>query len=437
MKTAGGLGVAKAVRIGEGLYVKSGSWLSTGNDIILNGNSGSIYLRPVEGSANNELINSSTETIIRNSSGNAIWTLNKSTNAVTATGQQLITNNTASTTTTSGAVQVTGGVGIQGGLNVGGTSGLNAMNCVTGSVSSSTASTNTSTGAFVVTGGLGVGGTINAGALSTTGAVTGVSGSLGSLTVSNGSGQTVLVSSVEPSSSTTTGAVRVVGGLGVGGTINAGALTTTGAITGVTGSVSSASSSAFTIPNGGLVVGNTVSAGNITTAGGVTGVVGSLGSLTVSNGSGQTVLVSSTEASTSTTTGCARFNGGIGVADRVTSTSVDSTSIFCSTLDASTSVTINGVQLSAAYANLALPVVSLSLGGSVSYSVRQAEYQRVGYHVTAYVKIEATYTQGVSNEIGFTNLTPSAVGTVEVYPAFIPFVELCELSGFSKPYFVT
>lgn len=125
---------------------------------------------------------------------------------------------------------------------------------------------------------MGVGGTINAGAISTTGAVTGVSGSVGSLTVSNGSGQTVLVSSVEPSTSTTTGAVRVVGGVGVGGTINAGALSTAGAVTGGSGS---------------------------------------LGSLTISNGSGQTVLVSSTQASTSTTTGCARFNGGIGVAGRV------------------------------------------------------------------------------------------------------------------------
>lgn len=232
VRTAGGLGVAKNIRCGGRVYLQNGYLATNGNDMFINANADVIYLRPTEASTNASFEHGTTNSLFRNTSGTAIWTLDKSANTLTTTGQHLITNATASSSTTTGALQVTGGVGIQNNLFVGGTASTGALSCTTltpsstfsgvsGTFSAITASTSTTTGALVVTGGVGIGGTLNAGNVTTTGTVTGNAGSLGSLTVSNGSGQTLVVNSSEASTSSSTGAVRVTGGVGVGGRINA------------------------------------------------------------------------------------------------------------------------------------------------------------------------------------------------------------------------
>lgn len=95
-------------------------------------------------------------------------------NTATITGQTDITSTTASTNTTSGALRVSGGVGISGALHVGGSgnftgvnsSGLVSITLATGTalnVTSTQASTSRTTGAVTVAGGVGIQGSLNVG----------------------------------------------------------------------------------------------------------------------------------------------------------------------------------------------------------------------------------------------------------------------------------
>ncbi len=126
---------------------------------------------------------------------------------ITSLGQVLISNTTASSSTTTGALIVSGGVGIGGNLNIGGTSTESAITVsgplnVTGTstvtalvasgnvnITSSTSSTSTSTGALIVTGGAGIGGTLSAANTlgRTTAAATGFIGESISFTVTTAS----------------------------------------------------------------------------------------------------------------------------------------------------------------------------------------------------------------------------------------------------------
>ncbi len=265
--TAGGIGIAQDIRMNGFLYLKNIVLACGTNDAFLSANNDIIYLRPTVGSANASLEHGPTNSVFRSTSGTSIWTLNKSTNVLTTTSQHLLNSSVASTTTTTGALVVVGGVGIQGALNVGGNTNLGTV--ATGAVTSSTisassinatgniASTNTSTGSIVVVGGVGVSGAVNAATVSATGTL---------------SGSTQALTGNVASTSTTTGTLVITGGLGVSGTINSGAVGT----------------------------------GTVTT-----------GALTVSNPSGQTVVVSSTQDSSSPTTGAARVVGGLGVGGNV------------------------------------------------------------------------------------------------------------------------
>jgi hypothetical protein len=128
----------------------------------------------------------------------AISTLNSATT---------ITDNTASTGTNSGALVILGGAGIAGDLYVG----------ATVSVASTAQSTSTTTGALVVAGGVGigkdlfVGGNINvSGSINLTG-----SSNFIDFTATTGTFQKVVITSTETSTSTTTGALVVRGGVGI------------------------------------------------------------------------------------------------------------------------------------------------------------------------------------------------------------------------------
>ena len=193
----------------------------------------------------------------------------------TLTNFLVITSATNSTSTTTGALVVRGGVGIGLDVVVGGTinaprfAGIGGEGVITGvtfltvqdivvtgnltapnlainsgtfltpvRILNTTSSTGTTTGALVVSGGVGVGGTINAptfAGVGGAGVITGVSLMnvqdiviTGSITAPNlainNSGTfltPVRILSTASSTSTTTGALIVTGGVGVGGTINA------------------------------------------------------------------------------------------------------------------------------------------------------------------------------------------------------------------------
>ncbi len=144
-----------------------------------------------------------------------------------------------------------------------------------------TASTSTTTGAFVVAGGVGIGGNLNVGGTITGGSISYASTTTGTLTVSNGTGQSTVISSTEAATSTTTGAVKVLGGVGIGGNLHVGGTITGGAVT----------------------YGTTTS-----------------GTFAVTNGSGVTLTVASTDEITSDTSGGAvAIAGGLRVAKRIAS----------------------------------------------------------------------------------------------------------------------
>jgi hypothetical protein len=171
-----------------------------------------------------------------------------------------VANNTASTSTFTGTLVVNGGVGIGGNINVGGT-----VNRLTGN----TASTSTSTGTLVVTGGVGVSGNIYAGgSLNVVGsivasdllAVPSIDSSY--IFVDNGN---ITINGGNASTSTTTGALLVGGGAGIGGNINVG-----GTVNRLTGNTASTSTSTGTLVvtggvgiSGNLNVGGSFSAGNL------------------------------------------------------------------------------------------------------------------------------------------------------------------------------
>ena len=181
-----------------GVTVQNGAWTSNGNDIFLSANASGIYLRPTAGSANGELENSTTITGVRDAGGTSIWSVDKTTDNVTQSGQLIVTNTTQSTNSSTGAIITDGGIGVAKNIHAG--NQIHAQG--------NTQSTSTTTGTLISSGGLGVALDANVGGRATTGGVT--------------SSGTVLVTNATASTTPTTGAVQVTGGMGVQGNINSG-----------------------------------------------------------------------------------------------------------------------------------------------------------------------------------------------------------------------
>lgn len=160
-----------------------------------------------------------------------------------------IFNNTTATSTTTGALVVQGGVGIGGNLYVGKSGYIGGSQIVTTStigslvitttsttgtflIANITQSTSTNTGALIVDGGVGVWGNVNVG-----GAVTATNLFIGpyqvstvtSLSFGGGTitGSTTMLSTAS-STSTTTGALTVIGGVGIGQALNVGTIVSAG-----------------------------------------------------------------------------------------------------------------------------------------------------------------------------------------------------------------
>ena len=133
-----------------------------------------------------------------------------------------IYSTTVTTSTTTGALVVAGGVGIGGTLFTdpgkrSSVSGFAISNGVgTGSsiiLNSSAVTTNTTTGALIVSGGVGIGGTLFTDA-SKTSSISGFGFSNGV-----GTGNSIILNSSAVTTNTTSGALIVTGGVGIGGTL--------------------------------------------------------------------------------------------------------------------------------------------------------------------------------------------------------------------------
>lgn len=175
---------------------------------------------------------------------------------------------------------------------------------------SGVASSSTTTGALVVTGGIGATGAVYAGSLNLgSGSITatGALGNVASVTASGVIQTTGLIyaNAGTASGSTTTGALVVLGGVGVSGNVNAGNVNATN----FAGTLITASQP------------NVTATGNLTTLD-VTGRIRSIGQIQANSGI----------ASTSTGTGAITVIGGIGATGNVTSGNVTATIVAATSL---------------------------------------------------------------------------------------------------------
>jgi hypothetical protein len=273
-------------------------------------------------------------------------------------GELVVANVTVSSNTITGALRVSGGVGIAGRLNVGG-------NIV---ADSGTASSSTTTGAMIVRGGIGVsgdayvGGALTAGGLQNTpiGTVTPNSGFFNDLnnTLTLKSGGNIVAYSGTASTDTVSGALVVIGGVGISGTVNTGStIRAAGNIVAASGTSSTSTSTGALVVTGGAGVSGNIYTGSLYTSGlywdgnntPIGGPsVGLDGSIQFNNGGtlGGTnaiyddvtgnIVFTDTTVSTSTTTGAVVLTGGLGVAGNIFASGLNGTiygSLFIGTTD--------------------------------------------------------------------------------------------------------
>jgi hypothetical protein len=227
--------------------------------------------------------------------------------------QLFVSGTTPATSTITGALQIVGGVGVGGNLYVGGISVLNGVQSTNIVASGTLGVTGTSTLRVVnatsatFSGTLGVTGTSVLNGLSATNIV--ASGTLGVTGTSTLAGLALVINTTS-ATSTNTGALQVVGGVGIGGDLRVGGIiygTFNGSITGT----------ATTATN---IAGGTAGQVLYQTAPGATSFVstGTAGNVLVSNGSSaptynNTLTLTGTTNATSTTTGALQVRGGVGV----------------------------------------------------------------------------------------------------------------------------
>lgn len=235
--------------------------------------------------------------------------------------------NINSTSTNSGALQVTGGAGIAQNLVVGGNASIAGITTVT----NNTITTSPTSGAFQVVGGVGIQGDLRVG-----GTIYGVAGVVGSITtasnialgtagqvpyqtapnvtqffgpgtggdvlVSNGTNapgyqNTLTLSSTNNASNTTTGALQVRGGVGIGGNVYI------GQDLDIAGGDLTASTSTFNLLNATVTTLNLGQAGTAITVGATTGYTNVRNLFTLTNGTN----------ATSSATGALVVSGGAGI----------------------------------------------------------------------------------------------------------------------------
>jgi hypothetical protein len=258
---------------------------------------------------------------------------------LTSNGATTFTSTASSTGTNNGAVVVSGGVGVEGNLNVGGTSklvGVQTSGSVTLSPVDASVQVNPSGTGGVVISPTGAGGlTVNP---TTVGTVNNVN--IG--TVSRGTAKfttletngNVLVTSATAATSVDSGALQVDGGVGINGAVYAGSIQNTpvGSTTANSGrftSIESTSATASTSTTtgaariaGGLGVQGAIWAGSINVGGGgidntsIGETTRSTGKFTTLSATGATTVTVNT-SSTSTATGALVVTGGVGVGENL------------------------------------------------------------------------------------------------------------------------
>ena len=305
---------------------------STDGQLTINNNSGLVV-----GTSNDFTVTvSGTSSIIGTTTGNLNLTPVAGASTV-VTSNLLATASTASTSSVTGAVRVTGGVGIGGNLFVGSAATIGGNLTLTG-------------GTINSTGGVSISGNLSAGNISTTGELAANVTSTGTSSFATTNISTFAnITATTASTSTTTGALRVAGGVGIVGNVNAGNISATN-ITGTLATAAQTNITSIGTLDGLTVAGNVASTGstfyidnttvgfgdiNITVARNAgTAAAASGGGLTVAGGNATLtydntddswnlnkltkfpsgVSVTATTSSSSYTTGALIVAGGAGIA---------------------------------------------------------------------------------------------------------------------------
>jgi hypothetical protein len=392
-----------------------------------------------------------------------------------------IPSNTQATSTVTGALQVVGGVGIGGNLYIGGTLAFPKSTSIlsVGSVSltTSTNSTSTTTGALVTPGGIGIGGNLYIG-----GNISipkklydsfGNTGTSGQILVSRGTyvqwtdvrntsatsfastlTVTGLLKTEDPTNaiSTVTGALQVVGGVGIGRDLWVGGKITAQELniqyTTVTTTViftddiirTSNITPSTSVNSGALVIGGGAGIGLNLNVGGNLNVATNaaiVGSFTATNSTVTSLLVNSTVNATSTLSGAVIIRGGLGVGRDLYARNMFTNGHAVSTqtyaLNTATTSTLGGVRIgntmlidgnavinfntntavtTATYATYALTTATVgSLGVVIIGNGIDINYQGVISLNTSTLMTTATTAQFVSTPATSVSLGGVRVGT--------------------------
>jgi hypothetical protein len=242
IQTLGGIGAAGTIWAGGNLNVTGNTFLQTANVKQLSVSErvvGSLYLTGLD----TVYINGSpVATSSASFSGGTVPNYSLFAAVIEARGNIFANSNVASISTTTGALTVNGGAGISGNIYAGGiqntpiglytaSTGTFTVLKTTGNIvaGSGTDSSSVTTGALVVSGGIGMSGNLTVGGSINNTSIGVYGAGAGNFTTLNASYQTKLAGNAVAYSGTasgnvSTGAMVVVGGLGVSGNVNAGSL---------------------------------------------------------------------------------------------------------------------------------------------------------------------------------------------------------------------
>jgi hypothetical protein len=353
MQIVGGVGIGGNMNIGGSVRIMNADTSTSTTEGALQivggmGVGGNVNIGPIASSSTMGIVKINNPTVSGSTASGALQVVGG-----VGIGQNInvggiarLMNETNSMTTTDGALQVVGGVGIGGNMNIGPLTSSSTSGIV--KINNPTASGSISSGALQVVGGVGIGGNVNIGGTmrSLTVVSSFASFSTGQFiianaeTISMNSSGNISITAIQPitmtgeyihmisnvtSNSTTSGALQVVGGVGIGGNMNIGPTTSssTAGIVKINNPTASGStaSGALQVVGGVGIGGATYIGGMVNINSGTSSTTTTTGSLVVSGGVGISgaaniggmLNINSGTSSTTTTTGSLVVSGGVGI----------------------------------------------------------------------------------------------------------------------------
>jgi len=302
LQVIGGVGIGQDLFVGGNEYI-FGDIAVLGGDITTN-------------QTTFNLLNTTATTVNFAGSGTAI-TIGASIGYTAIRNQTTVTNTTAATSTSTGALQVYGGVGIGGNIYVGGTVNISNDEIITGNLAVNGGNITTNQTTFNL--------------LNTTATTVNFAGSGTAVTIGSSSGYTKINSSVN-ATTTNSGALQVVGGIGVAQDLFVGGNEIILGDIDVRGGDITTNQTTFNLLNATASTINFAGAGTAITIGTTTGYTEIRNQTTITN----------TTIATSTSTGALQVRGGVGVGGNLYVGGTTVLTALTATNTTVTNLTVNG-----------------------------------------------------------------------------------------------